>query len=743
MVGLIISSWSDNEIVLGGFGSALGTNGQGLWYIMPGDPLVISVFTSSRQADYSTTVQPAPPPATHDVAVINVISSYTQVTVGDTFSIYVTVQNEGTQIETFSVTAYYGTGKIGFDTEVVTLDAGENKTLNMRWDTTGVVPNSYQIGANASQVPDETNTANNDCPDGTVVIKGLPDSPKDLTAEPMNNRVNLIWTAPSKPNVQRYYIFRGTTPDFEIPWPDYHATVDGSTLRFTDSVSEDIIYYYKVVASFSEGFSKPSDPVGCARLESYKGVRNEVTGATTISAGSALFAFSFQQNFFIQCGKDGRKLWCQSTIQVAVQADKRIMMSDFEVWDYAVDPDRPLWKTGYWLSPSVPDKIYFDSEIYGTTILFKNSAGSALLSLAELDIVVSGDVYIVQDTFQTNFVIVGNSGGANINFESGEGYVSCKTIVGGSLREAQIQNVVENKGGHTKETSSGLAWDLTGHFWHDGTSDKEGLYFGPNYSSPASQPSSFEILGKPTRALVLSAKCPVYLDLYDEFGRCAGYNSASGLIETQIPSVFWVSNCSMYIFDPSGMYRLIVVGTEDGTFTLQITLQNETGSTTVLMNETDTITHGASKSWVLSPTIEGNYTVSAVSSLSASINPLSASILAGQSVTFTSTVFGGILPYSYQWYLDGAPVSGAISNTSMFTPAASGIYYIYVKVTDDFGNTAQSETARIVVATVPVGGYSIPLQVQTKAEPVLPYIALIATLTAILTKLKTKTKRKR
>jgi parallel beta-helix repeat protein len=45
--------------------------------------------------------------------------------------------------------------------------------------------------------------------------------------------------------------------------------------------------------------------------------------------------------------------------------------------------------------------------------------------------------------------------------------------------------------------------------------------------------------------------------------------------------------------------------------------------------------------------------------------------------------------------------------------------------------------------SVPVGGYSISIQVQTKTEPVLPYVALIAALTAIFTKLRPKTKRKR
>jgi len=128
--------------------------------------------------------------------------------------------------------------------------------------------------------------------------------------------------------------------------------------------------------------------------------------------------------------------------------------------------------------------------------------------------------------------------------------------------------------------------------------------------------------------------------------------------------------------------------------------------------------------------------------LSVSISPLSASILVGQSVTFTSTVSGGYTPYSYQWHLNGAPVSGANQSSWTFTPTASGIYYVYLKVTDAKGNTAQSDTARITIAALPVGGYSIPIQVPTKAEPVLPYIALIAALTAIFTKLRPKTKRK-
>jgi hypothetical protein len=159
-----------------------------------------------------------------------------------------------------------------------------------------------------------------------------------------------------------------------------------------------------------------------------------------------------------------------------------------------------------------------------------------------------------------------------------------------------------------------------------------------------------------------------------------------------------------------------------------------TGSYIVYLNVTDNMGNTAKSN-------EASVTVAA--QLTASISPMSASVLVGQPVAFTSTVSGGYTPYSYQWYLNGNPVSGANATSWTFTPTAGGIYYIHLKVTDAKSNTAQSETARITVATVPVGGYSVPIQVHTKAEPILPYIALVATLTAIFTKLRPKAKRKR
>jgi hypothetical protein len=129
--------------------------------------------------------------------------------------------------------------------------------------------------------------------------------------------------------------------------------------------------------------------------------------------------------------------------------------------------------------------------------------------------------------------------------------------------------------------------------------------------------------------------------------------------------------------------------------------------------------------------------------LSVSISPLSASILVGQSVTFTSTVSGGYTPYSYQWYLNGNPVSGANATSWTFTPTTGGFYYyVYLKVTDAKGNTAQSETARVSVATVPVGGYSVAIDGHTIARPLMLYFASVAILSTAFAVIRRKAHRK-
>jgi len=87
-----------------------------------------------------------------------------------------------------------------------------------------------------------------------------------------------------------------------------------------------------------------------------------------------------------------------------------------------------------------------------------------------------------------------------------------------------------------------------------------------------------------------------------------------------------------------------------------------------------------------------NMWVSFTSALSVTISPCTATLDVDQSQTFTSSVTGGLSPYTYQWYLNGTPVSGATKPEWKFTPTSIGSYNINVKVTDSLGTQATSNT---------------------------------------------------
>jgi parallel beta-helix repeat protein len=212
-----------------------------------------------------------------------------------------------------------------------------------------------------------------------------------------------------------------------------------------------------------------------------------------------------------------------------------------------------------------------------------------------------------------------------------------------------------------------------------------------------------------------------------------------------------------YGTSPPSMYSLTIVATVGGTTdpvpgTYFYTANSEVQVTAIPTIdydfdhwELDTINVGSANPYIVlmnnNHTLKAVFTYSPRPPLSVSISPPSASMLMGQSVTFTSTVSGGYTPYTYQWFLNGNPVSGATSNTWTFTPTTSGIFYVYLKVTDARGNTAQSDAARVVVSTVPVGGYSIPPQLSTKTDTVIPYTLLVTVLTATFIAVKRKYKK--
>jgi outer membrane protein assembly factor BamB len=130
------------------------------------------------------------------------------------------------------------------------------------------------------------------------------------------------------------------------------------------------------------------------------------------------------------------------------------------------------------------------------------------------------------------------------------------------------------------------------------------------------------------------------------------------------------------------------VGTNSSTYTFYT---SSPGSYTIYVNVTD----GSDSS------VKSNIaTITANVLPGVAISPTSAIFDVGQSQLFTSTVYGGTPPYSYQWYyyLSGFPVSSGVNTTTWtFTPTSTGTYYVYLNVTDSVGYEARSNIASVTV----------------------------------------------
>jgi hypothetical protein len=111
----------------------------------------------------------APPPSSHDVAVTG-LSAPGSVTQGSTVAVGVTVANQGTSGETFTVTLSDGATTIG--TSSRSLAAGATTIVNFSWNTGGVVPGAHTLTATAGPVSGETDTADNSRTAGITVIEG-------------------------------------------------------------------------------------------------------------------------------------------------------------------------------------------------------------------------------------------------------------------------------------------------------------------------------------------------------------------------------------------------------------------------------------------------------------------------------------------------------------------------------------------------------------------------------------------
>jgi hypothetical protein len=105
----------------------------------------------------------------HDVAVVDVVPSAKSVEVGQIVNISAIIQNEGTENESFHVSAYYNDSLI--ETLSTTLAPYSWTTLNFTFNTATVVPANYTIKVSIPPLINEADLTDNILVDGVIEVK--------------------------------------------------------------------------------------------------------------------------------------------------------------------------------------------------------------------------------------------------------------------------------------------------------------------------------------------------------------------------------------------------------------------------------------------------------------------------------------------------------------------------------------------------------------------------------------------
>lgn len=198
------------------------------------------------------------------------------------------------------------------------------------------------------------------------------------------------------------------------------------------------------------------------------------------------------------------------------------------------------------------------------------------------------------------------------------------------------------------------------------------------------------------------------LHIYDPLGRHVGMNYETGEIEIEIPGATYTSNDDQEIhiqgLEP-GNYRIVLVGTGDGEFTLDV--RGGVGDTVV---SEDSFTSSISDGEIH----EGNVNVAMITWLTINIEELNALPIADANGPYTGIVnsliiFDGTQSYdpdgtivSYEWDLDDdGEFDDAIGQipTKIWDTPYSGT--ISLKVTDNNGATDVDSTSLTVEQIIP------------------------------------------
>jgi len=169
----------------------------------------------------------------HDIATLSQTPTPTTVTQGETVTIKVVVENQGTEPESFTVTCHYDSSDVGPAQTVPDLASGAQKTLTFLWNTAGVAPGTYYISAVASTVPGEKDTDDNACRSTVTVTILAPSAPGALWVD--KTRTAVI-SGPDPPIVDKTTVYEITITVKNTGGKDV------TSVKVEDTISSDVSF---------------------------------------------------------------------------------------------------------------------------------------------------------------------------------------------------------------------------------------------------------------------------------------------------------------------------------------------------------------------------------------------------------------------------------------------------------------------------------------------------------------------
>jgi hypothetical protein len=188
----------------------------------------------------------------HDVAVVEVVPSACSVEVGQIVNIRALIQNEGTENESFSVSAYYNGSLI--ETFSMTLASHSYEVLNFTFNTAGVTPANYTISVSIPYLVHEADLTDNVLVDGIVEVKPkLPAVIHNIAIADVKLSENIVYIGDSL-QINVSILNKGTeTENFSVGvYYDFTLIETLQVSAFAPSAQQTLIFMWNT-SSVSEG----------------------------------------------------------------------------------------------------------------------------------------------------------------------------------------------------------------------------------------------------------------------------------------------------------------------------------------------------------------------------------------------------------------------------------------------------------------------------------------------------------